>query len=273
MSAVWHSYTFPTVVSLLLHGVLIAVMLVGWSSEPPPRQVQRPNFIQAQLVTLDAQTEQKAEVPPEPRVIDLTQQRREQERQAEEQRQQQAAQQRRQEEQRRQQEQRRQEEQRKAEQQRREDAERQRQAEAERQRQAEAERERQRQAEAERRQQEQAAQQRARAEEQQQLEASYAATAQSFTSVISRRIEQNWSRPPSARNNMECELLIRLVPTGRVIQVDVIRSSGNAQFDRSAVQAVQRAEQFPEVRDIPSEVFERYYRELTLVFRPQDLRQ
>lgn len=260
MSVVWEIYGLPAIISVLLHGALLAVMLIGWTAEPIPRQVQRPNFIEAQLVTLEAATEQQAEAKAEPRVIDLTQQRREQERQAEQQRQQQVQQRRQEEERRREEELRRQE------------TERQRQKEAERK--AEAERERQRQAEAERRQREQEAQQRARAEEEQQrLEESYAVAAQSYTAAISRRIEQNWSRPPSARNNMECELLIRLVPTGRVIQVDVIRSSGNVQFDRSAVQAVQRIEQFPEVREIPPEVFERYYRELTLVFRPQDLRQ
>src|SRR5690606_581859 len=53
-------------------------------------------------------------------------------------------------------------------------------------------------------------------EEQLLAEAEYAATAQSYIGVISQRIEQNWSRPPSARNNMQCELLIKLVPTGRV---------------------------------------------------------
>jgi TonB family C-terminal domain len=55
--------------------------------------------------------------------------------------------------------------------------------------------------------------------------------------------------------------------------VDVIKSSGDSLFDRSAVQAVKKAEQFPEVKEMPREVFERFYRELNLVFRPQDLRQ
>src|SRR5690606_4528896 len=99
-----------------------------------------------------------------------------------------------------------------------------------------------------RRQQEQQAFEQALAQEELQLaEQSYAVEAQSYMSAIAQRIEQNWSRPPSARNGMQCELRIQLVPTGRVVNVDVIKSSGDSLFDRSAVQAVKKAEQFPEV--------------------------
>ena len=109
--------------------------------------------------------------------------------------------------------------------------------------------------------------------EQERLEASYAQTAQSFMAVVKERIEANWNRPPSARKNMSCLLRLQLVPTGRVINVDVEKSSGNPLFDRSAVQAVKKAEQFPELKKMPIEVFERYYREFNLLFKPEDLRQ
>ncbi|WP_143247450.1 cell envelope integrity protein TolA [Agaribacterium haliotis] len=105
------------------------------------------------------------------------------------------------------------------------------------------------------------------AEQEQELEA------QSYIAAISQRIEQNWSRPPSARNGMRCELLITLVPTGRVVNVAVVETSGNAAFDRSAEQAVQKAEEFPEIKTMSAQVFEKYYRQLRLVFNPQDLRQ
>lgn len=97
--------------------------------------------------------------------------------------------------------------------------------------------------------------------------------AQSYIAAISGRIEQNWSRPPSARNGMRCELLIQLVPTGRVVEVSVVESSGNRAFDRSAEQAVKKVDIFPEIKTMPPEIFEKYYRQLRLVFNPQDLRQ
>ncbi|WP_370979241.1 cell envelope integrity protein TolA [Agaribacterium sp. ZY112] len=110
-------------------------------------------------------------------------------------------------------------------------------------------------------------------EEQAVAEQELESEAQSYIDAISQRIEQNWSRPPSARNGMRCELLIQLVPTGRVVSVSVEDSSGNAAFDRSAEQAVIKAEQFPEIKTMSPAVFEKYYRELRLVFTPQDLRQ
>lgn len=94
---------------------------------------------------------------------------------------------------------------------------------------------------------------------------------QSYSTLIADRIEQNWSRPASARNNMQCELVIQMVPTGHVIDVKITKGSGNAAFDRSAVQAVKKIARFREVQDMPSRIFEQYFRTFTVNFNPQDL--
>ena len=96
--------------------------------------------------------------------------------------------------------------------------------------------------------------------------------AQSYVALISQTVQNNWSRPPSARNGMEAELIIQLIPTGEVVSVTVVRSSGLQAFDRSAVLAVQKAERFPELADLPSRVFEKNFRRLRLKFKPEDLR-
>jgi colicin import membrane protein len=98
------------------------------------------------------------------------------------------------------------------------------------------------------------------------------AISQSYSALIAARIEQNWSRPPSARKGIQCELEIQMVPTGYVIDVQITKSSGNAAFDRSAVQAVKKIERFNEVKDIPSRIFEQYFRTFKLNFNPKDLR-
>lgn len=259
----FQQYSLPAVISVLLHVGIGLAMLVGWASAPPKLETKRPNFVQAELVSLQSRTESKAEESPsrQPEKVDLVKKRQEQERQ------QKLAEQKRQQEIKRKQE---------AEEKRKQEAEKkkaetERKKEQERKAKEEAKREEQKQL---RQQQRQAAFEDALAQEQGELlEASYSVAAQSYMSAIAQRIEQNWSRPPSARNDMQCELLIKLVPTGRVINVDVVKSSGDALFDRSAVQAVKKVEQFPEIKDMQPEVFERYYRELNLVFRPQDLRQ
>jgi colicin import membrane protein len=72
---------------------------------------------------------------------------------------------------------------------------------------------------------------------------------------------------------MEVELLVQLVPTGQVISVSVVRSSGNSAFDRSAEQAVHKVGRFEKLKEIENpRVFDKYFRRLTLVFRPDDLR-
>jgi colicin import membrane protein len=94
--------------------------------------------------------------------------------------------------------------------------------------------------------------------------------AQAYVGQIQREIIHNWSRPPSARNGMQALLKVFLVPTGEVVDVVVIESSGNDAFDRSAVQAVRKAQQF--AVPVDSRQFERNFREFSVLFRPEDLR-
>ncbi|MGD8385478.1 MAG: cell envelope integrity protein TolA [Lysobacterales bacterium] len=94
----------------------------------------------------------------------------------------------------------------------------------------------------------------------------------SFIALIQATVVNYWSRPPSARNGMEAELAIQLIPTGEVVSVTVIRSSGNPAFDRSAVNAVEKAGAFPELQKLPSSEFEKTFRRFRLLFKPEDLR-
>jgi colicin import membrane protein len=92
-----------------------------------------------------------------------------------------------------------------------------------------------------------------------------------YAGIIKRVISQNWQIPPSARNGMMTEVRLQLVPTGEVVAVNIIQSSGNDVFDRSVLQAVERADRFSELQDLDNAVFERNFRTFTLVFRPEDL--
>ena len=98
-----------------------------------------------------------------------------------------------------------------------------------------------------------------------------AVAAQSYVGLIRERVKQNWHRPLSARNGMEAILVIHLVPTGEVNNVYVKTSSGDAAFDRSAIQAVQRAEKFEELQQLSPSAFDAHFRQFNFVFRPEDL--
>ena len=96
--------------------------------------------------------------------------------------------------------------------------------------------------------------------------------AASYAALIQQTVVNYWSRPPSARNGMEALLQIQLIPTGEVVSVSVLKSSGNGAFDRSAINAVEKAGSFPELKNLPPREFERTFRRFRLLFRPEDLR-
>ena len=96
--------------------------------------------------------------------------------------------------------------------------------------------------------------------------------ANSYLQLIRQRLADNWNRPPSARRDMETLIEIRLVPTGRIVGVNLLRSSGDIAFDRSVEQAAFKAEQFEELQQLEPRLFEKHFRTVKVAFSPQDLR-
>jgi Cell division and transport-associated protein TolA (TC 2.C.1.2.1) len=93
-----------------------------------------------------------------------------------------------------------------------------------------------------------------------------------LSGLINERITASWIRPPSARNNMNVKLRIFFVPTGEVRDVQIMDRSGNDAFDRSAIAAVKKVERIEELSELDSYIFERNFRQVDLIFNPQDLR-
>lgn len=150
------------------------------------------------------------------------------------------------------------------------EAEKKKKAEAEKQK-AEAELKRKREQEA---QEEKRRQEAARQEQEKHIaDTADDANVKSYSELIKERVEQNWSRPPSARTGMVCEFVIDMLPNGQVVGVTLTKSSGNAAYDMSAEQAIKRVDRFTEIKDIPFDVFEKYFRRFKFVFNPEDLRQ
>lgn len=92
-----------------------------------------------------------------------------------------------------------------------------------------------------------------------------------YSELMKRQISRQWSRPNSARNGMLAVLEIRLVPTGEVISSRVVQSSGDAAYDRSIQVAIEKVESFPELQDVPTGIFNRYFRTVTIGFKSEDL--
>lgn len=274
----FNGYPLSIILALLLHGTVVSALLFFQRAETQVIEIVQPPSVKANLVgeNPQARNQQIQEQNEAQRVQDLraAQRREEQRRQALEREAQQQAQQQRQQEAAR-------------------EAERKRVAQLERDREAQRQSEQQKareqkqredQARAEqerRRQQELAAQQQQQRQEQAQREAQAQAQAQaaaaegeavmSYTTMIHDVVQQNWSRPPSARNGMVAVLRITLVPTGDIIDVEIVRSSGDYAFDSAAESAVYRANRFTELQGMPTQLFNRNFRSFLLTFRPEDL--
>lgn len=98
--------------------------------------------------------------------------------------------------------------------------------------------------------------------------------AASYDDVIRRYVSEQWRRPPTARNGMLVEVRISMLPSGDITDAVVVRSSGDAGFDQSAVQAVRNVGRIPEMQQLSREnpaTFDRMYRQRTLRFKPEDL--
>jgi len=90
-----------------------------------------------------------------------------------------------------------------------------------------------------------------------------------YAELIRNRVSQYWVRPLSARKGMQVELSLRLLPDGSVFRVKVVQSSGDSLFDRSCLQAVQKAKVLPVPEDL--EIFNSSFKQFRIKFRPEDL--
>lgn len=249
----YKSLTLPLLVTLFFHGAILAIILIDMPETRPMVKRAATEYIRAELVTLEKPKAKKPAKPkkttPKKDTSKAKQKAAEQKRQAEKKRQQ--------------------EQQARLQKQQQQKA-----LEAERAKQQLKQQEADRLAEQQRLQR-QSEQELADAIAQENAEQQFlndTEMANSYIALITDVIQRNWNRPPSARNSMEAELILRMVPTGEVVSVDIVRSSGNAAFDRSAETAVLKAERFPEIQQLPARVFEQYFRRLRLKFKPEDLR-
>lgn len=262
-------YSLPVLVSLLLHGLVVVALLWHW---PEPQRIPEP--VPQHVIAQVIQEENAAE---KQRKLEAEKRKRQQElaaRRAAEQKKKAAEQKKREQEAAR----------KLAEQKKREQAlalkekaaaeQRAKEKAAQEQAQEKADRQRaeqqrqQEQALAEQLAREQAAQQQ-KAEQEAKRQAERAAVLEAdFIEQIRAKVSSVWRYPPSVRPDQEVSVRIQLVPTGEVIQVQVVRSSGHAALDRSVEQAVMRASPLPVPDDI--RLFEQKFRNLTINFRPEN---
>ena len=88
--------------------------------------------------------------------------------------------------------------------------------------------------------------------------------------AITSRITRAWRRPVAFNGGLEVYLRMSLASNGELVDVRIVKTSGDALFDRSALTAVNRAAPFDEVKQFDAATFEEKFRSLTVKFRPED---
>ena len=88
-----------------------------------------------------------------------------------------------------------------------------------------------------------------------------------YKALIRQKVSRSWSRPMGAARGLQCVVSVHLTLSGDVLRAKVVRSSGNALFDRSVENAVYKAVPLPLPED-PA-LFDNF-REIEFLFNPEE---
>ncbi len=89
-----------------------------------------------------------------------------------------------------------------------------------------------------------------------------------YRRLIKEEVTRHWNIPATAHDDLLCEVKVRLIPSGDVVDVHIIKSSGDAAFDRSVEKAVYRAAPLS-VPPVESGLFDEF-REVVFQFEPRN---
>lgn len=76
-----------------------------------------------------------------------------------------------------------------------------------------------------------------------------------------------WNKPFVLNENIQASIKLTLSPSGEILSSSLISPSGNKKFDESALKAVSKVNFLTELSKIKRTDFEKYFREITLVFK------
>ena len=89
-----------------------------------------------------------------------------------------------------------------------------------------------------------------------------------LSSYIIENIQSAWRKPINIQDGLVCDLRLSINKNGRIIDINLIKSSGNLRFDNSALKAVQRVETFSFLKDIPMSIYNSNFRSIVITFNP-----
>tara|TARA_S200000501_G_scaffold181329_1_gene170771 strand:+ start:693 stop:1283 length:591 start_codon:yes stop_codon:yes gene_type:complete len=85
--------------------------------------------------------------------------------------------------------------------------------------------------------------------------------------IIKKRFIDLWDKPFVLNDDIKVSIKIKLAPSGEILSRTLIQSSGDNKFDDSAMKAVGKISFLKEISNLNREDFEKYFREINLVFK------
>ena len=89
-----------------------------------------------------------------------------------------------------------------------------------------------------------------------------------FSGLIIQAIQSAWIKPKNIQDGLICDLRMTINKNGRVIKVDLIKSSGNIRFDNSALRAISRVETFSFFNKISFNIYQTSFKNIVITFNP-----
>lgn len=89
-----------------------------------------------------------------------------------------------------------------------------------------------------------------------------------YAQKIINTVENAWMKPKNIPQGLVANLRLNIRPSGRIVRVDLIQSSGNIRFDNSALQAVRRVETFNFFNSISKTLYEKEFSTISISFNP-----
>ena len=89
-----------------------------------------------------------------------------------------------------------------------------------------------------------------------------------YAQKIISTIESAWMKPRNIPEDLVANLRLKIRSTGRIVEVDLIKSSGNLRFDNSSMQAVRRVETFNFFNSMPKIIYENEFQTVAISFNP-----
>ena len=89
-----------------------------------------------------------------------------------------------------------------------------------------------------------------------------------FSNLIIKAIQSEWIKPKNIQDGLICDLRMTVNKNGRVINANLIKSSGNIRFDNSALKAVERVETFNFFNKIPMNIYSSNFKNIVITFNP-----